>query len=62
MVLVKKLKFFHLSFSSKLGLENASWDILARKNPFLDYKNKKVNKSINWDFSNELVHNFGHKL
>ena len=25
-------------------------DILVRKNAFLDYKNKKIKKSKNWDF------------
>ena len=37
-------------------------DILEGRNAFVDYKNKKFNKSKNWDFSKGLVHGFGQKL
>ena len=33
-----------------MGQENVFYDILERKNPFLDYKNKKFKKSKNWHF------------
>ena len=60
-VLLKKLKFFHLFIWGKISQENASHDILQRKNVFLDYKNKteldKVEKLAL--FSKGLVHGFG---
>ena len=34
-----------------LSQENVFYDILKRKNAFLGYKNKKIKKSKNWDFS-----------
>ena len=34
-----------------LGQEDVFYNILERKNAFLGYKNKKVTKSKNWDFS-----------
>ena len=38
-------------FSGNLAQENVFYDILKRKNAFLDYKNKNVTKSKNWHFS-----------
>ena len=38
------------------------YDILEERNAFLDYKNKKLKKSKNWDFPKGLVHGFGRKL
>ena len=38
-------------FLSNFGLENVFYDILERKNAFLDYKNKKQKKSKNRHFS-----------
>ena len=38
------------------------YDIVEGRNAFVDYKNKKFNKSKNWDFSKGLVHGFGQKL
>ena len=35
----------------KIGQENVFYDILERKNAFLDYKNIKLKKWKNWDFS-----------
>ena len=43
--------FSNLLFLSNLGQENVFYDILARKNVILDYKNKKFKKSKNWHFS-----------
>ena len=51
MVLVKNWPFFHLFFKDKIGQENVFYDILERKNAFLGYKNTKLKKSKNWDFS-----------
>ena len=38
-------------FLGNIGQENVFYDILQRKNVFLDYKNKKLKKSKNWRFS-----------
>ena len=40
-----------MCFFSNLGQEDVFYNILERKNAFLGYKNKKVTKSKNWDFS-----------
>ena len=46
MVLVKKGPFFRLFFLGNIGEENV-YDIVERKNVFLDYENKKFKKSKN---------------
>ena len=51
MVLVQKWPFFQLFFLGNVGKENVFYDILERKNAFLSYKIKKLNKSKNWHFS-----------
>ena len=51
MVLVQKWPFFQLFFLGNIGQENVFYGILERKNAFLGYKNKKLKKSKNWDFS-----------
>ena len=51
MVLVEKWSFFQLVLLGNVGNENVFYDILERKNAFLDYKNKKFKKSKNWHFS-----------
>ena len=38
---VEKLTFFQLFFLGNIGHENVFYDILDRKNDFLDYKEKK---------------------
>ena len=43
----KKGHFFNFFFLSNLGQQNVFYDILERKNAFLDYKNKKFKKSEN---------------
>ena len=43
--------FFHLLFLRNIGQEDVFYDILERKNAFLDYKNNKFKKLKNWDFS-----------
>ena len=43
-VLVRNLKFFHLSIFGKIRQENVFDDILERKKAFLDYKQQKVKK------------------
>ena len=51
MVLVKNWNFFHLSIWGKIGQESELHDMLEGKNAFLDYKNNKLKKSKNWEFS-----------
>ena len=50
-IFVKNWRFFHLFILGKIGQENVFYDILERKNAFLDYKNIKLKKGKNWDFS-----------
>ena len=38
------------------------YDILDRKNAFLDQKNKKFKKSKSWHFPKGLIHGFGPKM
>ena len=62
MVLVEKWSFFQLYFLGNVGQENVFYDILERKNAFLDYINKKFKKSKNWHFSRGVTHGFGPKM
>ena len=43
--------FSNFFFLGNIGQENVFYDILERKNAFLGYKNKKIEKSKNWHFS-----------
>ena len=43
-ILVKNWQFLHLFILGKIGQENVFYDILERKNAFLDYKNIKLKK------------------
>ena len=47
----KKAIFPSSFFLVKIGRENVFYDILERKDPFLDYKNKKFKKSKTCRFS-----------
>ena len=38
-------------YLGNIGQENVFYDILGRKNTFLDYKKNKLKKSKNWHFS-----------
>ena len=51
MVLVQKWPFFQLFFLGNVVPEIVFYDILEEKHAFLDYKNKNLKKSKNWDFS-----------
>ena len=51
MVLGKNWPFFHLFLKDNRLQENVFYDILERKNAFLGYKNTKLKKSKNGDFS-----------
>ena len=62
MVLVQKWPFFHLFFLVNIVLKNDLYDILKRKNAFLEYKNKML-KSRKIDiFPKGLTHGFGPKM
>ena len=63
MVLVQKWPFFlTFFFLGKIDQENVFYDILERKNAFLDYNLKKFKKSKNWHFCKGLTHGFGPKM
>ena len=71
MILVKKLKFFHLLCSSKIDRENVFAYDLDKKEAFKDYKNNCVRKTQIHRFQKRtklvflqrgLVHCFGQKL
>ena len=47
----KKAHFSNFFFFRNIRQENVFFDILERKSAFLDYKNKKFEKSKNWQFS-----------
>ena len=54
MILVKKLKFFHLLYLSKIDREKVFSDVLQKKEAFKDYKNNCVQKTQNLNFSKFL--------
>ena len=47
MILVKKVKFFHLLCLSKIDREKLFADVLDKKHAFNDYKNNCVQKTQN---------------
>ena len=47
MILVKKLKFFHLLCLSKIDREKVFADVLDRKEAFKYYKNNREQKTQN---------------
>ena len=51
MVFIKNWPFFQLFFRDNVRQENVFYDIVEWKNAFLGYKNTKLKKSKNWDFS-----------
>ena len=46
----KKAHFFNFFYPIYIGQENVFYDILQRKNSFLEYKNNNFKKSKNWHF------------
>ena len=48
---LKNGHFFNFSYLGNIDQENVFYDILERKNAFLGYKNKKLKKSKNCDYS-----------
>ena len=62
MVLVQKWPFFKLFLLLNIGLENIGYDFLERKNNFLGYKKKKVQKDKMDIFTKGLTHGFCPKM
>ena len=57
MILVKKLKFFHVLCLSKIDREKVFANVLDKKEAFKDYKNNCLGI-----FPKGLVHRFGQKF
>ena len=62
MILVKKLKFFHLLYLSKIDREKVFADVLDKKEAFKVYKNNFLQKPKIRIFTKGLVHRFNQKL
>ena len=62
MILVKKLKFFHLLCLSKIDREKVFADVLDKKEAFKDYKNNSVRKPENENFSKGVSPSFWSKI
>ena len=62
MILVKKLKFFHLLYLSKIDREKVFADLLHKKEAFKDYKKTVYEKRKIRIFPKGLVHRFDQKL
>ena len=54
--------FSNFFFLGNIGQENVFYDILERKNAFQGYKNTKLKKSKNWDFSKRVSPWFWQKI
>ena len=55
------MAIFPIFFLGNIGQENVFYDILERKNAFLGYKKKNLQKSDNWHFLKGLTHGFVQK-
>ena len=62
MILVKKLKFFHLLCLSKIHREKVFADVLNKKECFKEYKKTVLEKPKIRIFLKGLVHRFGQKF
>ena len=51
MVLIKNVKFSPVLIFRKVSQKNVFDNILQNKKSFKDYKNDKLKKTKNWDFS-----------
>ena len=58
MILVKKLKFVHLLFLSKIDREKLLPDVLDKKEAIKDYKNDCLRKTQNSNFSKGVSPSF----
>ena len=62
MILVKKLKFFHLLSLSKIDQEKLFADVLDKKEAIKEYKNDCLRKTQIRISPKGLVHRFGQKF
>ena len=62
MILVKKLKFFHLLCLSKIDREKVFADVRDKKEAFKDYKNNRVQKTKDQNFSKGVSTSFWSKI
>ena len=62
MILVKKLKFFHLLCLSKIDREKVFAHVLDRKEALKDYKNNCLLKTQTWNFSKGVSPSFWSKI
>ena len=62
MIMVKKLKFFHLLCLSKIDREKVFADVLDKKEAFKDYKKTLYEKRKIRIFPKWLVHRFDQNL
>ena len=62
MILVKKLKFFHLLWLSKIDREKVFADVLDKKKPLKTIKTTVYEKRKIRIFSKGLVHRFAQKF
>ena len=58
MILVKKVKFFHLLYLSKIDREKVFADVLDNREAFKDYKNNCLRKTQNENFSKGVSPSF----
>ena len=62
MILVKKLKFFHLLCLTKIDREKVFADVLDKKKPLKTIKTTVYKKRKTRIFPKGLVHRFGQKI
>ena len=62
MIMVKKLKFFHLLYLSKIDREKVFADVLDKKKPLKTIKTTVYEKRKSRIFPKGLVHRFDQKL
>ena len=58
MILVKKLKFFHVLYLSKIDREKMFADVVDKKEAFKDYKNNCLRKTQNYNFTKGVSPSF----
>ena len=62
MIVVKKLKFFHLLCLSKIDREKVFADVLDKKEAFKDYKKNCLLKTQNENFCKGVSPSFSSKI
>ena len=62
MILVKKLKFFHVFCFLNIDREKVFADVLHKKAAFEDFKNNCISKTQNYNFSKGVSPSFWSKI